>query len=57
MRGEEVNLRAINPSSYFGLYMILFDVNSFKHPRICLEVLPPEIKISKLLITLKELKF
>ena len=53
MRGEEVNLRAINPFSYFGLYIILFDVNSFKYPRICLEVFPPEIKISKLLVNLK----
>ena len=57
MRGKEVNLRAINPSSYFGLYIILFDVNSFKYPRICLEVLPSEIKISKLQVNLKELNF
>ena len=57
MRGEEVNLRAINPFSYFGLYIILFDVNSFKYPLICLEVFPPEIKIPKLLVNFKELKF
>ena len=57
MRGKEVNLRAINPSSYFGLYIILFDVNSFKYPRIYLEVLPSEIKISKLQVNLKELNF